>query len=1237
MPILHSSISYGHWSGRGRVRRARGVVLLAVLLFILLFSVMVVSFMASMQIDRASSQNFGRSIAAQEIAWGGLQEVVGDLGKEIDAGSLPDGTPAGAIYSQSSVRVYIPTTNYSAMPARIGYPANLFRPSIATTNLPATLLRVSRATDPFFTSPPVWYDSSKLPVTRASAVPTTTTSADGRTFPASRWNKPQLMGATLPVPFSNSPPDWVYVTRSGSKPFTAGDLSQVQIARSLSQTNQVLGRYAYVVYDTSGLLDMNVAGYTATGATASPKDISGKGYSAYADMTQLPGLTNKQPAIDKVVNWRSKGGLAAAPSYVEAMQRYATNGFLSFKPGDNPILGRQDLIRYFEQLKADGSVADLSALSYLTTFSRSVSGPSWKPATPAGSSIPYGDIADTSSSVNRTLANVRFPSAKTVTHYFDYRTFGSYTVKAGDPLLQTRFSLARLDWLKLGNSATGSGPAPTSPDGKAIRDCFGLVWDRPGLGVMLKTTANGGNYCWNYVDESGNIATTIKTLAEVAAEGREPNFFELLKATILRGSLGMGPGPAAFKNGDPTVYLFPSIKYASGYPDLTGQVGLFSHTFGFYSTIPVPSRIPDVQIIQIGANIIDQFDTDSYPTAIYFRYSEVGDKDPVTGGAGALPIFGPVTMVFGIENLPYLSRIFQVNGSPHRSDTAAAGGPPSEADDATDNLGGWRQPELWNPHQEPASPLVDAPRKFQIRAYGSAYTKWGWQFTPPKPPAPGPYYAGGTSEPVDYYLKNDNTEVCDLGTLSFEDSSPTSSFYAAPRLLVRDTLPGVTATSKDPRNVADDNMPDAAWKDTGNKFALQNHFVAFCTGITPKEDLGGNFKPFYVKMSTGTALSINVDNPANTFVLGWVDSSNQFHPYSYITGQFTYAYLEMQNKRIGSANPDKMAPDRYGLVDPRTARFSLHFSLFGGAPKSNTTYSTATVTTMPTSTSFVSTTKVPGDWGVNNTTAKSYYADPDGVVRPADGVYRTAKNDGFMLYTSDGTTTDVPFATGDKGNVQHARRPVILNRPFRSVGELGYVFRDQPFRTLDFFTNLSADNGLLDVFITRDQTTIIDEQLSTVTAGQINPCNALIPVIQAVLAGSSKKDIDLVYNIKNEASNLAQAIAAQLHPASGSCPLLNRADLVTQLSTPIRNGFSGTSDKSNKAYLEAPIRALSNVTNTRTWNLMIDIVAQSGRISANATALKDFHVEGERRYWLHIAIDRYTGKIIDQQLEAVYE
>mgnify|MGYP003589392279 CR=1 FL=1 len=75
----------------------------------------------------------------------------------------------------------------------------------------------------------------------------------------------------------------------------------------------------------------------------------------------------------------------------------------------------------------------------------------------------------------------------------------------------------------------------------------------------------------------------------------------------------------------------------------------------------------------------------------------------------------------------------------------------------------------------------------------------------------------------------------------------------------------------------------------------------------------------------------------------------------------------------------------------------------------------------------------------------------------------------------------------------------------------------------------------------------------------------------------------------------------------------------------------------NKANGEAPVRALADVTNTRTWNLMIDVIAQTGMFPPNASSLGGFFVQGERRYWLHVAIDRFTGKIVDQQLEPVYE
>jgi len=52
---------------------------------------------------------------------------------------------------------------------------------------------------------------------------------------------------------------------------------------------------------------------------------------------------------------------------------------------------------------------------------------------------------------------------------------------------------------------------------------------------------------------------------------------------------------------------------------------------------------------------------------------------------------------------------------------------------------------------------------------------------------------------------------------------------------------------------------------------------------------------------------------------------------------------------------------------------------------------------------------------------------------------------------------------------------------------------------------------------------------------------------------------------------------------------------------------------------------------------MIDLIAQTGQYPPGSTSLSQFVVTGERRYWLHVAIDRFTGKVVDQQLEPVFE
>ena len=291
-----------------------------------------------------------------------------------------------------------------------------------------------------------------------------------------------------------------------------------------------------------------------------------------------------------------------------------------------------------------------------------------------------------------------------------------------------------------------------------------------------------------------------------------------------------------------------------------------------------------------------------------------------------------------------------------------------------------------------------------------------------------------------------------------------------------------------------------------------------------------------------------------------------------------------------------------------------------------------------------------GEWMRNGiTSTNSYYTDPDGVARPGDGWhgdYQLKTTTGPFTVGGDGIMTYEHIRNTSPAVTQGRSRAVIMDRPYQSVGELGYVFRDQPFKTLDFWSPWSADTGLLDLF------SAVDEP--PVAAGEVNVSNAPKSELQAILSGTIKQRYPSmisgsaqpstypVYSSASEANYVASAISGSMQTNG---PLNNRSDLVYGLSTNVFNALGSyqstvsTTDnpQDNKSYGEAYVRALAPVTNTRTWNLLIDVVAQSGHMAQTAKSLNDFVVDGERRYWLHISIDRYTGKIVDQQLEPVYE
>ncbi|MEM9400024.1 MAG: hypothetical protein AAF984_07420, partial [Verrucomicrobiota bacterium] len=56
-------------------------------------------------------------------------------------------------------------------------------------------------------------------------------------------------------------------------------------------------------------------------------------------------------------------------------------------------------------------------------------------------------------------------------------------------------------------------------------------------------------------------------------------------------------------------------------------------------------------------------------------------------------------------------------------------------------------------------------------------------------------------------------------------------------------------------------------------------------------------------------------------------------------------------------------------------------------------------------------------------------------------------------------------------------------------------------------------------------------------------------------------------------------------------------------------------------------RALFDSLQDSTWNFVVDIIAQSAQQLGNR-----FIAQAEKRAWLHLAIDKENGKIIDRRI-----
>jgi hypothetical protein len=1411
--------------------RRQGVALVLVLAFIVLVTGLILAFFSRSLSERQVSNSSASQTRVDLFGQGACDTIIGDLQQEMAAGStittLTTVTP--------NVTLYAPTSA-TAVPYYV--PAPSPSPAVALPNL----VKQSAYKQPFYFGSA--YSANYPASNRASNASSATASLNGRTVTAKRWNKPLLLPkaaaatSTDYTPVSSfTPPNWVLVARDGSNPTTYTSA----MAASSTATTAVIGRYAYNIYDEGGLLDVNAAGYP-TSANAYPSEASGllplqptrKSLLSYADLT-VP-ITNtdgsKQPLLtpaelNALVGWRSYASsqpTGSFPSYTPAPTPTtgppvnlapfdvsvlaSTTGFLGVAAtalysgqSDRAFASRQQLLDFLLQSVASSSSETGSlqnSLQYLGTFSRGLSQPSYMPdpnrppaqGPPGGTDLGQGNLSTYDNIINPWFLTVRAQS--------NFARNDGSTAQIGEPLVKKRFALNRLAWLTYeGPSATADAtalqpllnagyPSTFLSQGTAqnVYNYFGLSWvpdtNNPGTNVWVYHHLATDTVSTSPLTGLPGYTTGVPIQALKSLTTREADFFELLKAGVTVGSIGK-------------AYSFYTT--AKGY----NAAGNYQCTI---------DESVDGAIIQMGANIIDQFDYDSFPTRILINTgTETGSGHPFQEYRG-------------IEDLPYLYRVVEGTIMVTDSTPASATLPavlPATATGIPNNGQGvdLQEPEIWNPHTWNAAAADSAPlRPTSFRVIAVSSDPNG----NPNPPETISYKpawrTSGTNNgnPADYYFTTDTNTTFTPANTELDFTIPNGKLYLfrEPTLLAKPGLPlgsGLTIglghtintlapgtgyikslnkASQYPNST--DNQQYIGMVLSGPTYLPMAWFQNLAPGIinyptSPAAATPGAVPLEFLSLASGDPVTYRMQ--CEDYKGIWVTYDEKYVPLL-----ANYSYNTWDEPSFGYGRPYTDGTNAIGAntleaecADPRTSRFGMNYSgrnglrgsglminsptagtwaaregyggdatasaaqdaLWTNRPDENGGMLLGTYTAIINSFGIDSGGGAPGWYpaGSSSSTSPGYssawlrpgmleqnnpavsaassllrfygdndattqtavglgcFADPDGVVRRGMSAYVQPSGttqaqavpagafgapSGLPLKTAyaQSTTPGGPITAG----AEAGSRPIMLNRPFRSVAELGYVFSGTPWRNLDFFTPESGSAALLDVFCLNNT-----DDPNGLEAGKVNLNTRQAPVLQAILTGAYKDEQvspaianALSANTTVTAGAIANGLVTRTSDTNssdvlaGAGPLRNISELVgkwvsSQLisgTAPFNinggssySGFSGTvattstpaappvslstlltQDPSSAGYpstviqrqREATVRALSAVGQTRVWNLMIDLVAQTGRypVSGGGTIDK-FNVEGEQRYWIHVAIDRYTGQVIDKQVEIVKE
>lgn len=1093
--------------------RRSGAALVLTLSLLVLLSVAIVAFVMIVRADRQSASLTAAAARADLLGRSAGNLVLADLISEIRDGST-NLAATNAISYRAAARE-------NMLPQR-----RLATPEMATNMIFHNLYKQS-VPGPAYTGS----NFAAVGPSRASSVGTWEASRNRRVLSAGRWNRPALLtGAGFSS--TNELPRWVYFTRRETQDAAALNPTNWSPALALGQAanyDRVIGRVAYNVYEIGGCLDLNVAG--GPGAVPRPALM---GSLAGAALKNLPGAGD----LDALLSWRNPVTAATADSFrAYASTNGPQTGFLKLVSGDRRFTGRQELIAYCRKSPSGGF--DAGALPYLTHFSRGLDRPA-APATTAPAPTVYNGTP------RPTDLN---PPPLAVRHQSPVTPAGSgVNLASGDPVIFRRFPLRRLALITDSATATRDQSDP-------IYRAFGLY--RP-----------SASQPWKYDHGSPD---RIPTVGEVRAAGREPDFFEVLQAAMVAGSLGGSIG---------------ADNFALTRQDLDENVAL--------------------HILQIGANLIDQYDDDDLPTEVEFV-----DKKGVT------------RTLLGIESLPYISEIPIFYYRPAALPRTLAQG--------------WMQFEVWNPHQNAvASPaaslrIVVTKGVVRVRIRSTNDTQAMNQYPP------GFSAAGGSRDSIarDFSSTPGILEFANSAALQDPKILGPGTVNSHPVLSGGTTTPGSEVIETTPATTRDEateirfagikvgevEAPDDRVDGTPDQMA----FTAPAPGV---------YAGFSFIFSTPLTIEAQIQTPQ-----GW-KTYQRLEGFEKVQPNLVGYYQSSKVAWVSGIRPRNTYNaqvwsgwSRLGVaIDPRTTRFNWYYAdspnpggtlrpdpaLIGS--KTGAGNITGEGWTVPGDKAFgLLAANIP----VNPITATDnmHYADPDGIVRRGDGEERASVPAGQRVF---------PLGTGRIDD-----RPRVLNRPFESVGDMGYAFRDQPWKTLDFHTANSGDGALLDFFTVEE--TPLDSERRPLRAGVLNPNSASAEVLAAILERATRAERGAGEAASTsfsaaDAANLASALRAALADA----PILSRASL-TRLVDDVANGPGPALSIWRKAEKEALIRALAPVSEPGTWNVCIDLIAQTGRFPPNAADLRDFVVQGEARFWIFAAIDRATGTVIDSQFEIINE